>query len=247
MSWSFSRVLVAGFLEANSLDTQPSVPLSTTLTPDQFYWPDKTTEHSRLSRFGMTCEPLMGNRGAELLTWFLAGSLAKTSALPDVVTDWTESVADSGGKWRESLAKYDPDSHGLKTAQLSLIEDWTGCSVTLPRSGLMLSGQCWELPMLGRITRETDFGYLPTPTATDAKGSVSLERVIKRALQSSRGVRLPEYLAKKHQVNVGSNLNPSYVEQLMGWQIGHSDLKPLETVKFLNAKPQHGDCSEANK
>jgi len=168
MSWSFSPVLVAAFLERSSLDTHPSVQSSLTHTHDQFYWPDKPTEFSRLSRFGMTCEPLTENRGPELLTWFREDSRAKTYPLQGAEMDWRENVADSGGRWRESLARYDPVTHSLKTAQLSLIEDWTGYSVTLPRSGLMLDGQCWELPMLGRITKEIESGFLPTPVATDA-------------------------------------------------------------------------------
>ena len=40
-------------------------------------------------------------------------------------------------------------------------------------------------------------------------------------------------------------LNPQWVEWLMGWPIGHSDLKPSETAKSLSAPPQHGECSEA--
>ena len=55
MSWSFSPGLAAAFLEECCSDTDPSVPSNTTPTPDQFYWPDKPTEHSRISRFGMTC------------------------------------------------------------------------------------------------------------------------------------------------------------------------------------------------
>ena len=54
MSWSFSPVLVAAFLEECCLDTAQSVQSNTTPTPDQYYWPDKPTEHSRISRFGMT-------------------------------------------------------------------------------------------------------------------------------------------------------------------------------------------------
>jgi len=271
MSWSFSQVLVEEFLGGSSLDTVPSAPLNMTHMPDQFYWPDKPTEHSRLSRFGMTSEPLTADRGAELLTLFLEDSRARTYPSQAVGMDWTENVADSGGKWRESLARYDPDSHSLKTAQLSLIEDWTGCSVTLPRSGLMLDGQCWELPMLGRIIREIESGFLPTPVATDAgsgrfntsvggKPRPTLALMDRKDLWptpnsmlatsdlnfqvSGDGRKKPNKLGwaigrdlkQKH-----GYLNPQWVEWLMGWPIGHTDLKPLGTDKSLNAVQQHGD------
>lgn len=54
MSWSYSRALVEEFSAQYFSDTGLSALLNTTPTPDQSYWPDKTTEHSRLSRFGMT-------------------------------------------------------------------------------------------------------------------------------------------------------------------------------------------------
>ena len=37
-------------------------------------------------------------------------------------------------------------------------------------------------------------------------------------------------------------LNPQWVEWLMGWPIGHTDLKPLETDKFQEWRQQHGSC-----
>jgi hypothetical protein len=291
MSWSFSPELVAAFLGGSSLDTVPSVQSNLTHTPDQYYWPDKPTEYSRLSRFGMTCEPLTGNRGAELLTLFLEASRAKTYQLQAEATDWTESVVDSGGRWRASLAKYDRDSHSLKTAQLSLVEDWTGCSVTLPRSGLMLNGQCWELPMLGRITKGTESGFLPTPVAMDAgsgrintsiggkprptlalmarkqlwptptvcgnynrKGASAtsgdgLATVVKMwptpTAHNSKETNAPSEALRNTPTlaaQAGGLLNPSWVEQLMGWPIGHTDLKPLEMGKSHSAAPQLGDC-----
>ena len=163
MSWNFSPVLVAAFLEECCSDTAQSVQSNTTPTPDQYYWPDKPTEHSRLSRFGTTCVPFEGSRGEELLTWYLAGFPAKTSALPEPEPESTEREADSGARWPGSLAKYDPDTCSWKTAQLSLLGDSEPSLVTWPRSGLMLDGQCWELPTLERRTDVSESGYWPTP------------------------------------------------------------------------------------
>jgi len=168
MSWSFLPELVAEFLEECSLDTDQSVLSNTTPTPDQFYWPDKPTEHSRLSRFGMTCAPLTGVHGEELLTWYLAGFPARTSALPEPEPESTEREADSGARWPGSLAKYDPDTCSWKTAQRSLLGDSEPSLVTWPRSGLMLDGQCWELPTLERRIGESESGYWPTPVAMDS-------------------------------------------------------------------------------
>jgi DNA (cytosine-5)-methyltransferase 1 len=38
-------------------------------------------------------------------------------------------------------------------------------------------------------------------------------------------------------------LNPTWVEWLMGWPLGWTDLKPLETDKSRSAQPERGDCS----
>jgi hypothetical protein len=40
---------------------------------------------------------------------------------------------------------------------------------------------------------------------------------------------------------VGGTLNPTWVEWLMGWPLGWTDLKPLETDKFQQWQQQHGD------
>jgi hypothetical protein len=39
---------------------------------------------------------------------------------------------------------------------------------------------------------------------------------------------------------VGGKLNPTWVEWLMGWPLGWTDLRPLATAKFLSWQQQHG-------
>ena len=41
---------------------------------------------------------------------------------------------------------------------------------------------------------------------------------------------------------VGGQLNPTWVEWLMGWPIGWTDLKPLAMDKFRSWRQRHGDC-----
>jgi hypothetical protein len=43
-------------------------------------------------------------------------------------------------------------------------------------------------------------------------------------------------------MQAGGSLNPTWVEWLMGWPLGWTDLKPLATDKSRCAQPQHGDC-----
>ena len=232
MSWLYSRALVEEFSAATCSDGDVSAPSNTTPTPDQFYWPDKTTEHSRLSRFGMTCVPLTADRGAALLTWFLEGSRAKTSAQLGEVTDWTASAPGCGRKWLGSLAKFDPDSRSWKTAQCSLLGDLDEFSETWPRWGSMRTGECWERETPAHLTTGNESGLWPTPCARDYRGVFRTERGKERRIESKRGIPLNEA--------VGGLLNPPWVEWLMGWPIEWTGLKPLETGKFQEWKQQHG-------
>ena len=78
MSWLFSQALVAEYSAASCSDGARSALSSGSPTPRAFLPPDRMTAFSRPSRFGMTFGPLTGTLGAELLTWFLEASRAKT-------------------------------------------------------------------------------------------------------------------------------------------------------------------------
>lgn len=282
MSWHCSRALVEAFSAANCSDGQPSAQLNTTPTPDQFYWPDKTTEHSRLSRFGMTCVPLTASHGEELLTWFLADSRAKTSVQQVRAPASKVSEADCGAKWQGSFAKYSRDSSSWKTAQCSLLADSDAFSETWPRWGSMRNGVSylrqipahhicanesglWATPTtmdklppksLEALHREatiarpgrskpanlrdqvSNMKNWPTPCARDYRSHMKLETVAKRKEESTRGVNLSEQMQRV--TGTTGQLNPEWVEWLMGWPIGWTALKPLETAKFQEWQQQHG-------
>lgn len=164
MSWLFSRALVAEYSRAICSDGALSALSSATPTPQAFCAPDKTTDFSRPSRFGMTFAPLTESLGADVLTWFLAAFPVRTSASPEPARGLVANARASGAKWRASFAKFDRDTHSWKTAQCSLLEDSDECSPTWPRSGLMRDGVCSERPMLALRTNATGSGLLPTLT-----------------------------------------------------------------------------------
>lgn len=266
MSWSYSLALVEEFSAQCFSDTGLSALLNTTHTPNQFYWPDKTTEHSRLSRFGMMSEPLMEIRGEELLMWFLEGFRARTSALPEAGPDWTAKGQGYGEKWLGLLGKYDPDSCSLRTVQLSLLEDLIESSPTLPRWGLMLDGELYPQPIPALCTEENESGYWPTPTVcgnhnrkgASATSGDGLATAVKKRIwptpcaSASKGSSQASLVRKDgkdrskdrldHAVMASDNgqLNPEWVEWLMGWPIGHTALSVLATGKFQEFAQQHG-------
>jgi hypothetical protein len=209
-----------------SLDGEQSAQSSGNPTQQAYCSPDKMTECSRLSRYGMTYKPLTEDRGEELLMSYLAAFHAKTSPQPEKEPESTESGQGCGEKWHGSFTKYDPDSSLWKTHQCSLLEDLESFSETWPRWGLMRSGECWEQQTLAHRTSETEFGFLPTPTAHNAKETNA----------PSEALRNEPTLASR----VGGKLNPMWVEWLMGWPLGWTDLKPLETDKFQRWLDEHG-------
>ena len=174
MSWLYSRALVEEFLEASSLDGEQSVQLSGNHIPQAYCAPDKMTDFSRLSRFGMTYKPLTENLGEALLTWYLEGFPARTSQPQEKAQELTESDQECGEKWRASFTKYDPNSCSWKTHQCSLLGDLDEFLETWPQWGLIRDGECWEQTPLVHPTKESAFGFtVPTPVASDGTtGSV---------------------------------------------------------------------------
>ena len=236
MSWLFSRALVEEYSEESCLDGEPFAPLSGIPTQQAFLPPDKTTAFLRPSRFGMTFEPLTEILGADVLTSFLADFPAKTSAQPEKVPASMEPGADSGSRWRESLAKYSPSTSLWKTAQCSLFVDLDESLATWPRWGLMLDGECWELPMLARPISESASGFWPTPTAVTATGGAALCK------WGGSGARAKlRTLVTPKELN--GPLNPEWVSWLMGWPLGWSNLPALATGRFQQWQQQHGKSS----
>jgi len=314
MSYIYSLALVEAFSEANCSDTDASALLNESHMHKPSWWHDKTMEPARHSRFGMTYAPLTESLGADLLTWFAEDSRAKTSALPETGPDWTAKGQGYGEKWRGLLGRYDPDTHSLKTAQLSLLEDSTGCCVTLPRWGLMLDGELYPQPMLEPSTAENESGYWPTPqtrfgtndgdlaqlakkcdsqeefnqmayraaakkkaiywptptvcgnynrpgvSATSGMGLASAVKLwptptasaskgsSKNSLTRKDGrSRIGDRLEHSVMASDAGQLNPDWVEWLMGWPIGQTALKPLETDRLVEWQQQHSPCCMANK
>jgi len=84
--------------------------------------------------------------------------------------------------------------------------------------------------------RANDAEKFPTPRATDARPTT------RATASTAKRVETGKALLNEHVVNQAGRgtLNPNWVEWLMGWPIGHTDLKPLETGKSQQWLQQHG-------
>ena len=256
MSWLFSRALVEEYLGENFSDGEPSALLNGKPIQQAYCAPDKMTAFSRLSRFGMTYKPLTANRGAELLTLYLAGFHAKILAQQEKAQELMENEAECGEKWHASFVKYDHDTSSWKTHQCSLLGDLEQFSETWPQWGLMRDGECWEQQTLERRIRGTESGLSPngvdsfhTPNTTGLDGGSNSRKALKKRqwmspqsrdwkdTGTSQGNRKSPNLGTQ----AGGKLNPVFPEWLMMFPLGWTDLKPLEMGKYPYAPQLHGE------
>nr|WP_297479345.1 hypothetical protein [Ferrovum sp.] len=176
--------------------------------------------------------------------------------------------AASTGKSCALLATFDPATSSLKMSQQSFLADSNASWPTWPRSGMISDGRVYALPTVVPTITGTDGGVWlstptasasqrsekfqggnrlpnpaefvmmwPTPGATDGKGAPSLEQVQKRAKESKRGVMLPEELARD---GITGQLNPDWVEWLMGFPIGYTASRDSGTHKCRSKRRLRG-------
>jgi len=178
----------------------------------------------RTSHATMTCEPspLNVSGQTELFpTSSVEGSPAKTSAMSASARALMASAAASGQNTPELLARFDRDTLSWKTSQPYLDGDYPEFSETWPRSGLMRNGIAYQLPPLAFPMIATEFGLLPTPRANrgyQAYSNPGFAPSLTEILTGAIGMQ-----------NNGIKPHPCFVELLMGFPIGHSELNPLAT------------------
>lgn len=237
MSWLFSRALVEGFSQGTSLAGLPCAQLNVMPTPRKFWRNDKMMEFSRLSLFGLTLKHLTERSGEELLMSFLVDSRARTYLRQEAGLELRGVDQDCGSKWLESSARYDLASHGWRIAPFLLGEVSPWSSVILPRWGMTANGFVYQHPSAERPMSATESGsLLPTVTRRDFRSDSCSPEFKLKADSHARGKTLPWVL--------GGLLSPEFAEWMMGWPIGWTELKPLETARFQEWQQQHSICSK---
>ncbi len=81
----------------------------------------------------------------------------------------------------------------------------------------------------GKLAGAVMVSTYPTPNARDYKGAPGAGCRERGGHQSSLPAAIP-----------GGQLNPRWVEWLMGWPIGWVNYEPLETAKFRKWRRSHG-------
>jgi hypothetical protein len=174
------------------------------------------------------------------------------------------------------LTQFDPSTSSWRTLQQSFLTDSEPFLETWPRVGMTQGGCAYVHPMSERRITETDGGCWPTPDTRGFVNEGSLAMLTEmcdsreeymamahRASKSkkarfwpsptahnaketaapSEGMRNTPTLA--HQA--GGQLNPEWVEWLMGWPIGWTDSRHWATVKSRSKQQSLGNSLEASK
>ena len=135
-----------------------------------------------------------------------------------------------------AFASYDLSTHSWRTSQTSLlINTYEPFTETWPKQGIMFDGVCWELMIVVLPIKEKDGGAWPTPLALDNKADCPAER--KRDsphMESEIKIRFGIKIEKKMP------LDPCWMEYLIAWPIGWTELKPLATDRFQLWLHSHG-------
>ena len=153
-----------------------------------------------------------------------------------------ERSSQGGASWKTSQACLP----GVTDTSGSFSESW-------PKRGMMLGGVCYRLPTLGLRTYENDSGLWPTPKASQRGDCPSERRRRSPSLESAVNTwPTPTVSGNNNRVGAsaksgnglattaGGPLNPTWVEWLMGWPLGSTDLERLETDGFRQWLRQHG-------
>lgn len=80
--------------------------------------------------------------------------------------------------------------------------------------------------------------FYPTPNASD--GYKWNNMTAEERMEKGQFIRLGNYVSSIEGIRCGGLLNPNWEEWLMGWPIGHTALKPLETDRLEEWYRWHG-------
>jgi hypothetical protein len=181
-------------------------------------------------------------------------SLARTLALQGAEEVWRESEA---GYFLKSCALsmvLSPDGYSWRTCQQSLLEEACKSPQRLPAGGMIVDGKLYPLRKSEQSTLENGGGYWPTPSATEGgpippdtdyrpnrrsynkRTGKHVQITLRRFVQmwpTPTARNAPDCPAERQRKSpslesiVGGQLNPTWVEWLMGYSTGWTELNAL--------------------
>lgn len=182
---------------------------------------------------------------------------ARTSLLQEMESAWQASGVDFSSRLSDLQKKLIRRLCSSKTSQQLELEDFEKSSEHLPIFGMTVGGLVFLPKRLEPVTCEEDGSCLPTPVAHQGghnqgggKGRTGKIRP-SLATMASKGV-LPTPKARDFKAaggaqrnsldlpgTMGGPLNPQFVEEIMGYQIGWTELKDWATQWYRSRQKSH--------
>ncbi len=190
--------------------------------------------------FGTISRPLMATHGAGEWISSLGVIHASRSAL-QVRDSGIKTLDTFGLSSPESYEKLTPSSASSRTCLGIYIADFEKSETSFKKWVTKLRRVCLQRRRSGRRTEENGSSFWPTPTTTmtgtnrgGSQGRVGNIRpllgTLVRDWTASLGHQAPRTdMGGPSSSKIGQTLNPRFVEILMGWPIGWTDLEPAVT------------------
>lgn len=257
MSWHCLQEPVEGCSVLSSSVTRSFVPWKKSRIFEKCSSAANSTVCYLCSQSGTISVPLMARIGAAAWILSVQDSHANHFPSPENVKEKTMKGI-SGQRPSESFAKWDRNSVFWRMSQgfyglMDISDEYSG---TWPRAGSMRNGIAYQRQPAAPTTRGIDCLFWPTPKARDWKRSggnrhsPDLPTMVRRrtptATDGNGGSQDPKKRKAGHHTirlrdRVGGPLNPEWVEWLMGWPIGWTDLQQLAMGKFQLWLQTHSD------
>jgi len=225
-------------------DGTPSATSSGTNTASKSCKPESETACLTMPPYGTTLEHSTGDPGAD--AWILSQRVSRASRSVSPASERARMTNGTCGPIQfESYAKYNRDTHSWRTSQACLFQDTLArFSETWPRAGTILGGAAYRRQRWERRIAEIGCGLWPTPNKTVVlapPGKDELKHWEKRKRDFRMGLSNFNP-GLKLEMAVGGFPNPTWVEWLMGWPLGWTNLKPLAMDRFRKWLRKHGSC-----
>lgn len=246
-------------------DGKPSAMSSGTSTPSKFSKQGSETDTLTMLQSGTIVLPSTGDRGLDSWMSSLRDFHASRSVLREKDSLNTIHATD-GLLLSASFAKYNPDLRSWRTFQVSYLSPITDEYLGTWPKRVSISNKIAYLhkKSVHRIYA-SDSGLFPTPIVSHSSwmrshgkrswmlsGMALHNKWPTYGTPNTKGIdgsKHQRIAAKKNGMFIthsGGKLNPNWVEWLMGWPIGWTDLKPLATGKFRQWLRKHGKDSAEN-
>lgn len=224
MSYHCLPELVGEYSEDNYSAGQQYVQSKKTPTVEKYCLDGKETVCYPCSQSGTISKP-----STELIgKWISSQQAFLANHLAQQVENSVQKMNEiSGPILLESSEKVNQDTSYSKTSQDCFLLDISEQSLkTYPKAGMMLDGNVWRRNQLVPLTKEKDSGLWPTPKSSPSGPDYARINRPKSGgddlvTRVARGIETPPY-----------TLNPAWVEWLMGFPIGWTDLRPLEMLRY---------------